>query len=93
MHKEKAYSCNLVRFKGKVNTLVGIEENVRSLVPSLLIKLYQAYFVKQSMENEFQSWSDAKYACGAAFSPSEARSRATRQVNYLTHDRVHDGVS
>jgi len=41
VHKENVYSCNLVGFKGKVNTLVGIKDNVKSLVPSLLIKLSQ----------------------------------------------------
>ena len=41
MHREKVYFCNLVGFKGKVNTLVGIKGKVRSLVPSLLIKLSQ----------------------------------------------------
>ena len=39
MHREKVYSCNLVGFKGKVNLLVRIQGKVRSLVPSLLIKL------------------------------------------------------
>ena len=41
MHREKIYSYNLMGFKKKVNTLMGIKENVTSLVPSLLIKLSQ----------------------------------------------------
>jgi len=41
VHSEKEYSYNLVGFKGKVNTLEGIKEKVRSLVPSFLIKLSQ----------------------------------------------------
>ena len=39
VHREKIYSYNLVGFKGKENILVGINKKVRSLVPSLLIKL------------------------------------------------------
>ena len=39
--KEKEYYCNHEGFKGKVNALVGIKENVKSFVPSLLIKLSQ----------------------------------------------------
>ena len=41
MHKEKVYSCNFMGFKRKADTLVRIKEKVRSLVPSLLIKLSQ----------------------------------------------------
>ena len=41
MHRENVKSCNLLGFKGKVNTLVEIKGNIRSLAPSLLIKLYQ----------------------------------------------------
>jgi len=41
MHRENVKSCNLLGFKGKVNTLVKIKGNIRSLAPSLLIKLYQ----------------------------------------------------
>jgi len=41
VQREKEYSCNLEGFKWKVNTLVGINEKIRSLVPSLLIKLPQ----------------------------------------------------
>ena len=44
MNKEKIYSCNLVGFKEKVNTLVRIKENVKSLIPSLLIKLSNVLF-------------------------------------------------
>jgi len=39
MQLEKEYSCNQERFEEKVNTLVGIKKKVKSLVPSLLIKL------------------------------------------------------
>ena len=39
VHRENVYSCNLVRFKGKANTLVTIKGKVISLILSLLIKL------------------------------------------------------
>ena len=42
--REKEYSCNLERFKWKMNTLVGMKEKVRSIVLSLLIKLSQVLF-------------------------------------------------
>ena len=41
MQREKKYCCNLEEFKEKMNTLVGIKENIKSLIPSLLIKLFQ----------------------------------------------------
>ena len=37
MHKEKIYSCNLLKFKRKMNTLVGIKEK------GMLDLLYQVY--------------------------------------------------
>ena len=39
MQRKKEYSGNLEGFKEKVNTLMKIKGNVRSLVPNLLIKL------------------------------------------------------
>ena len=38
MYREKIYSCNLIRFKGKVNTLMGVKRKVRSLVPIIIKK-------------------------------------------------------
>ena len=38
---KKVYSCNLVGFKMKVHTLMGIKRKIRFLIPSLLIKLSQ----------------------------------------------------
>ena len=37
VHKEKVHPCNLVGFKGKVNTLLRNKGKVRSFAPSLLI--------------------------------------------------------
>jgi len=31
VHREKIHSCNLLGFKDKLNTLVGIKRKVRSL--------------------------------------------------------------
>jgi len=36
VQREKEYSCNLERFKGKVNTIVNFKGKIRYLVPSLL---------------------------------------------------------
>ena len=41
MNREKEHSCKLVGFKEEANTLVRIKGNIRSLVPNLLIKLFQ----------------------------------------------------
>ena len=41
IQKEKEYSFNLVGFKRKMNILVRIKEKVKSLAPSLVIKLSQ----------------------------------------------------
>jgi len=41
VHKETVYTCNLVGFKGKANTLVRIKQKVRSLELNLLIKRSQ----------------------------------------------------
>ena len=60
MYREKVYSCKLVGFKRKANTLVRIKKKVRSLIPSLLIKLSQV--LSQWMQAKFEM-NHVKFSC------------------------------